>query len=221
MTAKSEYMVLLYSLKMTACLFDVLCESTETLNTQRMFASFLEIHFCFSSTLCQGESQSRVMIKCVLISNSFVKWLPVFYSRSKHDLKHTCTHTSTCTNHTTLMHKEKAKTFSLHVNTVAQTQIKACIQPQTQDGKVSLALSLRLMGRHSANQSRMSCKSVQSSTRTYSYILIHKHTYFSPGWQMSSLLIYRECWVWSTNMPEIFYTIITAHRGCWYEHSRI
>lgn len=135
MTAKSEYMVLLDSLKMTACLFDVLCESTETLNTQRMFASFLEINFCFSSTLCQGESQSREMIMCVL-----------------HDLKHTCTHTSTFTNHTTLMHKDKAKTFSLHVNTVAQTQIKACIQPQTRDGKVSLALSLKLMGRQ--------CKSV-------------------------------------------------------------
>lgn len=89
-----------------------------------------------------------------------------------------------CTNHTILMHKDKAKTFSsLHINTVTQTQIKVCIQPQKHDGNVSLALSLKLMGRHSANQTKMSCNSVQSSTRTYSYILTHinKHTYFSPG----------------------------------------
>jgi len=203
MTAKSEYMVLLDVLWKWQVVF-LMCDSTETINTHHMFASFLEINFCFSSTLW------------------LVKLLPVFfYSRSKHDLKHTCTQTSTCTNHILLMHKDEAKTFSLHVNTVAQTQIKACIQPQTRVGKVSLALSLKLTGRHSANQSRMSCKSVQSSTRTYSFTLIHKHTYFSPGWQISSLLIYRECWIWSTNMPEIFYTIVTTHRGCWNEHSRI
>lgn len=103
MTAKSEYGLITCSLKMTACLFDVLCDITGTLNTQHMSASFLEINFCFSSTL------SRQMTSCFFIpvpsmtSNShtdlhmYKSHHPNAQGRSK-DFFITCKHCGTDTN---------------------------------------------------------------------------------------------------------------------------
>lgn len=165
-------------------LFDVLCDSTETLNTELfcilsrnsylLFIQFMPETISEQSNdhVCFDFEQSRQMSSCFFIP------VPCMTSNTyAYNPPHVCT------NYTILMHKDKAKTFSLHVNTVTQTQIKACIEPQKQDRKVSLDLSLKLMGRHSANQTKMSCNSVQSSTRTYNYILTHinKQTYFSPG----------------------------------------
>lgn len=63
---------------------------------QHILASFPKCISAFHP-LCQGQSVSRVMIMCVLVLNSLIKWLPQFYySCSKHDLKHTCTQPSTC-----------------------------------------------------------------------------------------------------------------------------
>lgn len=146
-------------------------------------------------------------------SNVFLFFIPV-PSMTSNNHAHNSPHV--CTNHTILMHKDKAKSFS---------SCKHCDTDTNQSEHTTTNTKIDTIKDHGeTNQTKMSCNSVQSSTRTYNYILTHinKQTYFSPGlWQISGLLIYRECWVWSKNMPEIFYTNITLHMGCWYEHSRI
>lgn len=97
-----------------AGLLDVLYNSGETLNSA-CFWPFKKFVSAFHPLYTRDNH--KVIIMCSLTLNSFVRWLPVFLFflfpvPSKH----------VCTDHTILMqHKDKAKTFSLHVNTGADT----------------------------------------------------------------------------------------------------
>lgn len=135
--------------------------------------------------------QGWEVVVCVSILKGFLQWLPysinicldclLFFS--KHDLK---THTAL---NTPLYPNAQGQNKDMFIACKSLNIIQRTCTRTHAWGKSFFALSLKLMVRQSksAKDELWACNPVQGQCQTN----------FSPRWwQISSLLIYRECWVY-------------------------